>query len=94
MISGAVSLQIVSDGQPTEIATIEAGEFCGETGMHGHQRADMRAVALEDTAVVVIAPDVLRHLFEASPRFARETGYTLEVHRKALQSARTVHHKH
>jgi small-conductance mechanosensitive channel len=90
VVSGAVSLQMIRDGQASEIATIQAGEFCGETGMHGHQAADMRAVALEDTAVVLIAPDVVRHLFEASPRLARETGYTLEVHRKALQSARTA----
>jgi small-conductance mechanosensitive channel len=90
VVSGAVSLQMVRDGQASEIATIEAGEFCGETGMHGHQAADMRAVALEDTSVVLIAPDVVRHLFEASPRLARETGYTLEVQRKALQSARTA----
>ena len=81
---------MVRDGQASEIATIKAGEFCGETGMHGHQAAEMRAVALEDTAVVLIAPDVVRHLFETSARLARETGYTLEVHRKALQSARTA----
>jgi small-conductance mechanosensitive channel len=93
VVSGAVSLQMVRNGQASEIATIEAGEFCGETGMHGHQAADMRAVALEDTAVVLIAPDVVRHLFEASPRLARETGYTLEVQRKALQSARTALHQ-
>ena len=69
---------------------LQAGEFCGETGMLGHQAADKRAVALEDTVVALIAPDVVRHLFEASPRLARETGHTLEVHRKALQSARTA----
>jgi mannose-6-phosphate isomerase-like protein (cupin superfamily) len=90
VVSGAVSLQIVKDGEASEIARIEAGEFCGETGMLGHQSADTRAVALEDTVVALIAPDVVRHLFEASPRLARETGHTLEVHRKALQSARTA----
>jgi len=90
VVSGAVSLQMVRNGRASEIATIQGGEFCGETGMHGHQAADMRAVALEDTAVVLIAPDVVRHLFEASPRLARETGYTLDVQRKALQSARTA----
>ena len=58
--------------------------------MLGHQAAEMRAIALEDTVVALIAPDVVRHLFEASPRLARETGHTLEVHRKALQSARTA----
>jgi small-conductance mechanosensitive channel len=93
VVSGAVSLQMVKNGEACEIATIEDGEFCGETGMHGHQAADMRAVALEDTDVVLIAPDVVRHLFETSPRLARETGYTLEVQRKALQSARTALHR-
>jgi len=93
VVSGTVSLQVVEDGQANELATIQAGEFCGETGMHGHQAADMRAVALEDTAVVLIAPDVVRHLFEGSPRLARETGFTLEVHRKALQSARAAIHQ-
>ena len=90
VVSGTVSLQMVKDGEVSEIATIQAGEFCGETGMFGHQAADKRAVALEDTVVALIAPDVVRHLFEASPRLARETGHTLEVHRKALQSARAA----
>ncbi len=94
VVSGAVSLQMVKGRDVSEIATIQAGEFCGETGMHGHQAADMRAVALEDTAVVVIAPDVVRHLFEASPRLARDTGYALDVHRKALHSARTAMRQH
>lgn len=90
LVSGSVSLQVVREGQASEIATIESGEFCGETGMHGHQAADMRAVALQDTVVVLIAPDVVRQLFEASPRLARETGQILEVQRKGLQSARVA----
>jgi CRP-like cAMP-binding protein len=90
VVSGVVSLQMMKDGEASEIARIRAGEFCGETGMLGHQTADMRAVALEDTVVALIAPDVVRHLFEASPRLARETGHSLEVHRKALQSARSA----
>jgi hypothetical protein len=94
VVSGAVSLQMIRNHQVSEIATIHAGEFCGETGMHGHQAANLRAVALEDTTVVVIAPDVVRHLFEASPRLASETGRTLEVHRKALHAARAVLRQH
>jgi small-conductance mechanosensitive channel len=94
VVSGAVSLQVIRNDQVNEIAAIHAGEFCGETGMHGHQAANLRAVALEDTTVVVIAPDVVRHLFEASPRLASETGRTLEVQRKALHAARTVLREH
>jgi small-conductance mechanosensitive channel len=93
LVSGSVSLQVVRGGEANEVARIQAGEFCGETGMHGRQTADMRAIAMEDTVVALIAPDVVRHLFEASPRLARETGHILEVHRKALQSARSADHR-
>jgi hypothetical protein len=37
--------------------------------------------------------DVVRHLFEGSQRLARETGSSLEVHRKALRSARATLHQ-
>jgi small-conductance mechanosensitive channel len=90
VVSGAVSLQVVRHGEASEIATVRAGEFCGEAGMHGSQSAEVRAVALEDTEVVVIAPDAVRRLFETSPRLARDTGQALEVQRKALQSARSA----
>jgi hypothetical protein len=93
VVSGSVSLQVVQDGEVSEIAKIRAGEFCGETGMLGRQTADMRAVALEDTLVALIAPDVVRHLFEASPRLARETGQSLEVHRKAMHSVRSANQR-
>jgi small-conductance mechanosensitive channel len=94
VVSGSVSLQVIQGVEANEIARVHAGEFCGDTGMHGHQTADIRAVAMEDTVVVLIAPDVVRHLFEASPRLARETGHALEVHRKAVQSARAADHRH
>jgi len=94
VVSGSVSLQVIKGGEAREIARIHDGEFCGETGMHGRQTADIRAVAMEDTVVALIAPDVVRHLFEASPRLARETGHILEVHRKAVQSARTADQRH
>jgi len=90
VVSGSISLQVVKDHEAREIARIHAGEFCGDTGMHGRQTADMRAVAMEDTVVALIAPDVVRHLFEASPRLARETGHILEVQRKAVLSARSA----
>jgi small-conductance mechanosensitive channel len=93
VVSGSVSLQVIQDGEENEIARIRAGEFCGETGMLGRQTSDLRAVALEDTVVALIAPDVVRHLFEASPRLARETGQSLEVHRKAMHSARSANQR-
>jgi hypothetical protein len=59
VVSGSVSLQVIKGGEAREIARIHDGEFCGETGMHGRQTADIRAVAMEDTVVALIAPDVV-----------------------------------
>ena len=58
--------------------------------MYGVQIADLRAVAMEDSEVLRLSPEVVRTLFEASPRLARDTGYTLEVRRRALASIRAA----
>jgi hypothetical protein len=90
LVSGAVSLQVVQDGEEREIAAVVPGESFGEAGMYGVQTAEVRAVALQDSEVLRLSPDVIRTLFEASPSLARDTGHTLEVRRRALQSARTA----
>jgi small-conductance mechanosensitive channel len=88
LLSGAVSLQVVHAGEPREIAAVASGQSFGEAGMYGVQVADLRAVALEDSEVLRLSPEVVRALFEASPRLARDTGHTLEVRRRALASVR------
>jgi small-conductance mechanosensitive channel len=88
LVSGSVSLHVGEGGQSGEIATVRPGEFFGEVGMYGRQPAEVGAVALEDTEVLLIAPEAVRQLFEASPRLARETGEALDVRRKATKTAR------
>ena len=90
VVSGAVSMRLAQGSQVAEIAMVRAGEFFGEAGMHGSQVADTRAVAVEDTEVLLLGPDTVRLLFEASPTLARDTGQVLDVRRKALQSARAA----
>ncbi len=90
LVSGAVSLQVVQDGEMREIAVVATGETFGESAMYGVQIADLRAVAMEDSEVLRLSPEVVRTLFEASPRLARDTGYTLEVRRRALASIRAA----
>jgi CRP-like cAMP-binding protein len=90
LMTGGVSMQLVRDGAATEIAAVGPGAFFGEAGMHGTQSADSRAVAVEDTEVLLLEPDTVRRLFEASPTLARDTGRVLDVRRKALQSARSA----
>jgi len=90
LVSGGVSMQLVRRDQVAEIATVAPGEFFGEAGMHGAQTADARAVATKDTEVLLLGPDTVRMLFEASPTLARDTGQVLDVRRKALQSARAA----
>ena len=90
LISGAVSLQAVHGGEVREIATVTTGQSFGEAGMYGVQPADLRAVAVEDSEVLRLSPEVVRTLFEASPRLARDTGHILEVRRRALASVRAA----
>jgi small-conductance mechanosensitive channel len=94
VVSGGVSMQVVRRDQVAEIATVGPGEFFGEAGMYGAQTADARAVATGDTEVLLLAPDTVRRLFEASPTLARDTGQVLDVRRKALQSARAALRRH
>jgi small-conductance mechanosensitive channel len=89
LVSGAVSLQLVRRGQAREIAVVGAGEFFGEAGLYGVQPTDTRAVALEDSDVLWMAPETVRVLFESSPKLARETGHALDVRRRARLAARS-----
>ena len=86
--------QLVPQSEVAEIAAVGPGEFFGEAGMHGTQSADSRAVAVEDAEVLLLRPDTVRHMFEASPTLARDTGRVLDVRRRAMQSARTALRRH
>ena len=93
VVSGAVSMQLVRPFQTAEVAQVSVGGFFGEGGMYGSQ-ADARAVAVEDTDVLLFGPETVRLLFEASPTLARDAGHAIDVRRKALQSARAALPRH
>lgn len=88
VVSGCISLQTGQGGDMVEIASVRPGEFFGEAGMYGLQASELRALASEDSAVVVIAPEAVQRLFEASPALARATGHAIDVRRKAASAAR------
>ena len=88
LVSGAVSLEVRTEGAYRPIGAVAAGEYFGEAGMYGVQPAEMRAVASRDSDVLWLSPETVRTLFEASPRLARETGQILEARRRAMQAAR------
>lgn len=88
LMSGAVDLEVPSDGRSRPIGSVASGEFFGEAGMYGVQPAEMRAIATRDCEVLWMSPETVRTLFEASPRLAREAGQSLETRRRAMQTAR------
>ena len=90
LVSGAVSLEVRTDGVDRPIGAVAAGEYFGEAGMYGVQPAEMRAVASLDSDVLWMSPETVRTLFEASPKLARETGQVLEARRRAMQAARPL----
>ena len=90
LASGEVSLQALHGGVPAEVARVRPGEFFGEAGLHGAQRAGLRAVACRDSVCVALSPDAMREWFEASPALARELGQALDVRRRALAALRAA----
>jgi hypothetical protein len=90
LVSGAVSMRLPVGSEFSEVVSVGPGEFFGEAGLYGQQPAEARAVASRDSEVLLLAPDIVRLLFESSPRLARETGQALEVRRKALHAARAA----
>jgi Cyclic nucleotide-binding domain/Mechanosensitive ion channel MscS, C-terminal len=57
LVKGAVSMQLVRQAGVAEIAALGPGEFFGEAGMHGTQTADSRAIAVDDTELLLLGPD-------------------------------------
>jgi len=90
VVSGSVSLRAVNDGDGVEIGAVRPGEFFGEAAMYGRHAAEVRAIATQDTELLVLPPETIRALFESSPRLARDAGQSMDVRRKALQSARNA----
>jgi CRP-like cAMP-binding protein len=71
-----------------EIASVRPGEFFGESGLAAGRTTGLRAVAVADSTALLLAPDAVQRMFEASPALAREAGAAMEVRRRALQAAR------
>jgi CRP-like cAMP-binding protein len=90
LVSGEVSLQVEHGGVPAEIATVRAGEFFGEAGLHGAQHTGVRAVARQDCVSVWLAPDAVRGMLERSPPLARELGHAFEVRRRTAAAVRSA----
>lgn len=90
LASGEVSLQTLHTGAWVEVARVSPGEFFGEAGLHGAQRAALRAVAVRDSVCVALSPDALREWLEASPALAREIGQALEMRRRAAAASRAA----
>lgn len=90
LAAGEVSLQAMHGGAHAEVARLRPGEFFGEAGLHGAQRAGLRAVAGRDSVCVALSPEAMREWLEASPALARELGQALEVRRRALAALRAA----
>lgn len=88
LVSGKVLLRVGQGALALALGEVGPGEFFGEAGMYGPQAAPLTAVALEDVQVVLIAPEAVRHLFDASASLARDSAQLFDARRKALQAAR------
>lgn len=90
VISGAAVLS-TGDGLGTrhELARVGPGEYFGETILAGHPNT-FTATALADTDIIILDPELVHRLLDASPRLARDIGAVLDVRRTALQGIRRL----
>jgi CRP-like cAMP-binding protein len=70
MLSGRVLISDIIDDKEVEIATLEPGDFFGELSLLLQTRHSKKAIALEDTELMVLPKDSFQELIAANPDLA------------------------
>ena len=94
LVKGAVSMQLVRQGEVAEIAAVGPGAVLRRSRYAWNAVRRLAGRCRRGHRGPAARPDTVRQLFEASPTLARDTGRVLDVRRKALQSARTALRRH
>jgi small-conductance mechanosensitive channel len=85
--SGHVSVQIADNGQPRTVATLGEGDFFGEMALFTGQPRTANVVAAEETEVLEIGHDAMKHIFDTNPDLVQSLGETIAHRRAGLADA-------
>ncbi len=65
--SGRVQVQVQDNGRARNVAVLKEGDFFGEMALFTREPRTASVVALEETAVLEIGYDAMKHLFDTNP---------------------------
>jgi CRP-like cAMP-binding protein len=78
VLSGSVRIEQPDGEEPREVARMEPGDFFGELALLLEKRRSKRAVAAEDSELMVLSREPLCELLDASPDVAAHVRRTME----------------
>jgi small-conductance mechanosensitive channel/CRP-like cAMP-binding protein len=65
--SGRVQVQVTDNGRARNVAVLKEGDFFGEMALFTREPRTANVIAMEETAVLEIGYDAMKHLFDTNP---------------------------
>lgn len=84
---GSVKIQIIEDGIPKTVNTLQEGEIFGEMGLFTGEPRSADVIAAEETKVLEIKHTAVKPLFKKNPNLAEALSQTIAERRAMLASA-------
>src|SRR5687767_5439114 len=81
---GKVSVQLNDNGRPRTVATLTEGAFFGEMALFTGEPRSANIVADEETEVLEIGHDAMKHVFETNPALVESLSHIIAERRQAL----------
>ena len=85
--NGRVQVQVSDGGTQRPVAVLNEGAFFGEMALFTGEPRTANVVALEETEVLEIGHDAMKHLFETNPDLAESISWTIAERRAGLEAS-------
>jgi small-conductance mechanosensitive channel/CRP-like cAMP-binding protein len=85
--NGRVQVQVADGGKQRPVAVLNEGAFFGEMALFTGEPRTANVVALEETEVLEIGHDAMKHLFETNPDLAESISWTIAERRAGLEAS-------
>lgn len=91
--NGRVEVQIAENGRPRTVATFNEGDFFGEMALFTGEPRTANVVAVEETEVLEIGYQAMKHLFDTNPDLVESLSHTIAERRAGLKAASAESYK-
>jgi CRP-like cAMP-binding protein len=96
--SGRVAVQVADRAGPRTVAVLTEGNFFGEMALFTGAPRTANVVAMEETEVLEIGHDAMKHIFDTNPSLAESISWTIaerqaDLAKGSAESAQTSVHE-